>query len=136
MTEVPFLEDIVYNGYHDGKRHADRKVRIAVDDIVQRADLPRKYRNIWRKALKEDLRLAFDATINYILGGTVSTNQFWDWNCDVFVFGHIVGDAETATDRMMFAMRPAGWGWYCVNYNYSIIPRVGKSKAREVRSET
>ena len=112
------------DAYHDGKISPSRLAVIVVDDIIPRGDLSKKAQNLWRKALKEDFKQVFDGCVYYCgpkgLCDLATTRQFWDWNCEEFLVGHILGDKESEKDPMLFAKRPDGFGWYSVNWNYSL----------------
>lgn len=107
------------DAYHDGKASQSRLVRVFVEDVCPREQLPRGFRALWRNTLKKDFSDVFGSRIHYVDDNGIETKQFWDWNCEVFILGHIVDDAETLNDTMLFAKR-AGGGWYCVNWNYSL----------------
>lgn len=107
-----------YDAYFDGKHSQERMVTVEVDYVGSRGDLTRREQRMWRKAILEDLRNVFDGCISYLNEGKFS-EQFWDWNCDSFIEGHIVGDPRTKKDRMLFARDSSG-GWYGVNWNYQL----------------
>lgn len=118
------------NGYQDGK--LARKVTIIVDDLIQRRDLSLRARNMWKKAINEDFKHSFDSCIIYV-GDKGATGQFWDWNCDVFISGHLEkpfgGDDETTKpNSILFARRNMGMGWHGVNWNYGL--EVGKRSVK------
>lgn len=112
------------DAYHDGKASPSRLVVVAVDYVAPLEDLPGKYVRMWRKALREDFKNVVDGGAFYVLSSKSSgkgwTKRFWDWNCDEFAVGHIDGDERTRKDPMLFAKRSAGFGWYCVNWNYAL----------------
>lgn len=110
------------DAYLDGKVSPSCLVRVAVDYLpISRDILPQKYIRIWKKALREDFEHAVNGCVIYIGGKDLKeTTQFWDWNCDKFIIGHIVGDKRTEKDRILFAKRPEGFGWYGVNWNYCL----------------
>ena len=117
------LENLVgrrVDAYFDGKASPTRLVSVVVDNVGTREDLSRHERKLWRDALKKDFDSVFNGCVHYVLDGANDTKQFWDWNCDVFIGGHILYDDVTIRDPMLFARRPAGFGWYCVNWNYSL----------------
>ena len=113
----------VHTGYHDGKR--GRPVKIKIDDVVSRYDMNKRGQTLWRKALKEDFSRVFNGCSFYCgpkgLFDPITTKQFWDWNCDTFIVGHIPEIKETKKNQMLFAKRPDGFGWYCINWNYSLV---------------
>ena len=100
------------DAYHDGKVSPSRLAVVVVDNIIDRDRLSKKAQNLWRKALREDFKQVFDGCVYYCgpkgLCDLATTRQFWDWNCKEFIVGHI------------FAKRPDGFGWYAVNWNYSL----------------
>lgn len=109
--------------YHYGKIRPSHLAVVVVDDIIDRGDLSRKAQRLWKKALQKDFRDVFGDSIVYYCGpkGLLDgTRQFWDWNCNKFIVGHIVNDKRTKKDPMLFAKRPDGFGWYCVNWNYRL----------------
>ena len=113
----------LYDGYHDGK--SGRMVRIVVDDVIPRIELSKTGQRLWKKALKDDFASVFDGGISLYCGpkgilDPATTKQFWDWNCDTFIVGHILDDKDTEKDPILFAKRPAGFGWYAINWNYSL----------------
>jgi hypothetical protein len=110
------------DAYNDGKCSPSRLVAIVVDDIISRCELNKIGQRLWRKALKEDFIRVFDGCILYCgkKGLLDATKQFWDWNCDEFIVGHILNDKETQKDPILFAKRPEGFGWYGVNWNYML----------------
>jgi hypothetical protein len=117
--------------YNDGK--TARKAKVVVDDIIERKNLSLRARCMWKKALKQDFKDVFESCVFYI--GKSITKQFWDWNCDVFICWHLAepygGDDDAVKPySMLFAQRPKGFGWYCLNWNYDL--EVGK---RLVKSE-
>ena len=117
-------------GYQDGK--LARKVIIVVDDIIRREDMSYAGRRMWKKAINEDFNHSFDTCITYV-GDKGATTQFWDWNCDVFISGHLeepFGADEKATkpNSILFARRNMEMGWYGVNWNYDL--EVGKRRVK------
>lgn len=114
------------HAYHDGKVSPSRLAMVVVDDIIDRGDLSKKAQNLWRKALKKDFRDVFGSSCYYCgpkgLYDPKTTKQFWDWNCQKFIVGHILNDKESEKDPMLFAQRPEGFGWYGVNWNYRLDP--------------
>ena len=111
------------DAYHDGKASPSRLVRVVVDDIIERKDMSRSARALWRKSLKADFKEVFEGCVCYhtkVNGKDVEFRQFWDWNCDKFIVGHILNDKDTEKDLMLFAKRPYDYGWYGVNWNYSL----------------
>lgn len=117
-------------GYQDGK--LARKVTIVVDDIMRRDSFSDAGRRMWSKALRRDFDDVFDSCVIYI-GKKGSTKQFWDWNCDVFIVGHLSkpyggDDKATKPYSMLFARRNMGMGWYGVNWNYDL--EVGKRSVK------
>lgn len=112
------------DAYHDGKISPNRLVVVIVDDIIPRRELSKKAQNLWRKALKEDFKRVFGGCSFYCgpngLYDLTTTEQFWDWNCDKFIVGHIVGDKRTEKDPILFAKRPEGFGWYGTNWNFCL----------------
>jgi hypothetical protein len=111
-----------YDGYQDGK--SSRLTRIVVDDIIPRMKLNKNGQRLWKKALNEDFKGVFEGCSFYCgpkgMFDLNTTKQFWDWNCDTFIVGHILDDKMTEKDPMLFAKRPNGFGWYCINWNYSL----------------
>lgn len=122
------------DAYHDGKVSPSRLVVVVVDDIVDRGDLSREAQRLWKKALQKDFRDVFDGNVYYCgpKGLFDGTKQFWDWNCNEFIAGHIVNDKRTEKDQMLFAKRPDGFGWYGVNWNYS-LDVTGRIRKRSVK---
>ena len=112
------------DAYHDGKVSPSRLTVVIVDDIIDRAHLSKKAQNLWRKALKEDFKQVFDSCVYYCcpkgLCDLATSYQFWDWNCEEFIVGHILNDKESEKDPILFAKRPDGFGWHGVNWNYSL----------------
>lgn len=106
----------IADGYFDGKCSPSRHVRIAVRGPIRITWLNKKQLRLWKKAINDDFKEA-------LLGGCViyvdGPQRFWDWNCDEFLIGNIVGDKDTIHDPMLFAKRPGG-NWYCVNWNYML----------------
>ena len=98
------------DAYNDGKISPDRLSVVVVDDIIPRGELSKRAKNLWRKALKEDFKDVFENNLD-------ATKQFWDWNCDEFIVGHILNGKD---DKILFAKRPRGFGWYGVNWNYKL----------------
>lgn len=114
MKKIRIKEGDRIDAYHDGKCHESRRVTVIVEDVVPRDLMTKKCLRMWKRAINKDFKDSLlDGFIHYIGG----PQQFWDWNCDEFVFGHIEGDKESEKDTMMFAKRPSG-GWYGVNWNY------------------
>lgn len=117
MKEIPNEEKSMKNvkigqsidAYHDGKISPDRLSVVVVDDIIPRGELSKQAQNHWRKALREDIKDVFDGQLD-------ATQQFWDWNCDEFIVGHILNEK----DQILFAKRPNGFGWHGVNWNYKL----------------
>lgn len=108
------------DAYHDGKSSPSRLVRIVVDDILDRADFAPTAQRLWRKALKKDFTDVFDSCVTYVSTRHGATKQFWDWNCTMFIVGHILNDKRTEKDKILFARRADGFGWYAVNWNYAL----------------
>jgi len=110
------------NAYQDGK--LGRKTIVAVDDIIPRRSLSPSARKMWKKAVNEDLGECFDTCVCHVWEENRQWKwayQFWDWNCDTFISGHIVGhmkgEREMKPNTMLFARRICG-DWYCINLNY------------------
>ena len=108
------------DAYHDGKSSPSRLVRIVVDDILDRSDFSRDERRMWKKAISQDFEDVFDSCVTYISSHNASTKQFWDWNCTMFIVGHILNDKRTEKDKILFALRADGFSWYAVNWNYAL----------------
>ncbi|MBO6031683.1 MAG: hypothetical protein J6Q22_09440 [Prevotella sp.] len=112
----------VYDGYEDGK--SGRMVRIKVDDILPRMKMNKLAQGLWRKALEKDFKGVFEGISFYCgpkgLLDLATTKQFWDWNCETFIVGHIIDRKDTEKDPILFALRPKGFGWYAINWNYSL----------------
>lgn len=108
------------DAYHDGKSSPSRLVRIVVDDIMDRADFSLNAQRLWRKALKKDFDDVFNSCVTYVSMRHGATKQFWDWNSTTFIVGHFLNDPRTEKDQILFARRAEGFGWYAVNYNYSL----------------
>ena len=125
------------DAYHDGKVSPSRLAIIVVDDIIERGDLSKKAQRIWKSALKEDFRKVFNGSVFYCgpkgLFDATTTKQFWDWNCTEFIVGHILNDKETEKDPILFAKRPDGFGWYGINWNYS-LDITGKIRKRNIKN--
>ena len=119
------------DAYNDGKASASRLVVVVVDDVVERESLSEKNRKAWRAAISGDFTSVFTSCVFYV-GPKGETKQFWDWNCDRFIVGHILNDETTRRDPMLFARRPEGFGWYCVNWNYSLDVS-GRTRKQNVR---
>ena len=111
-----------FDAYNDGKASPSRLVTVVVDNIIDRFNLNKKGQRIWRKALKEDFTNVFEGCCFYCgkNGLLDATKQFWDWNCDEFIVGHILNDKRTERDPMLFAKRYGGDVWYGVNWNYML----------------
>ena len=108
----------VYDAYFDGKCSPSRLYRVKVDKVIRRADMTRKMQRAWRAALREDFSSVFDGIVFYLNdAGELSRGQFWNWNCDVFVVGHIVNESSKP---MLFAKAMNGFEWYGVDYNYAL----------------
>ena len=111
------------DAYEDGKKA--RKTTVIIDHIIRREDLSDKARRLWKKALNQDFKDTFDGFVTYI-NELCHTKQFWDWNCDVFIIGHLEqpygGDDDAVKPgSMLFAKRAGkGMGWYCLNWNYDL----------------
>lgn len=108
----------VYIGYHDGKHSPSRLVHIIITDVISRDELYKREIKLWRRAIREDFEEVFYGLSFYQKPNGDFTKQFWDWNCEVFYAGYIVGNAETVKDRMLFAKSYDGY--YCVNWNYEL----------------
>lgn len=121
------------DAYNDGKASPSRLVTVVVDDIVNRFDLNKKGQRLWRKALKKDFTSVFERHVFYCgkKGLLDATNQFWDWNCEEFIAGHILNDKRTEKDQMLFARRYGG-GWYGVNWNY-MLDVTGRIRKQSVK---
>lgn len=122
-NELRELEKLVgkqVDAFNDGKWSPSRLVRVVIDAVGTRDDLTQRERRLWRGALRRDCKEAFYGVCHYLLPDGTETRQFWDWNCNLFLSGHILYDDRTIRDRMLFAKRPDGYGWYCVNWNYSL----------------
>lgn len=119
LNRLNKLEGKQLDAYHDGKSSPSRLVRVVVESVFHRGEFSRKGRALWHSAIKKDFKDVFESCIHYIGRGDVETKQFWDWNCEVFISGHILYDDETIKDTMLFAKRVGG-GWYGVNWNYSL----------------
>lgn len=106
------------DAYHDGKYSPSRLVTVEVLDVVDMVDLEKKYRRVWKRAIDDDFKnsLLGEGIVIYLDG----PQRFWDWNCDRFVFGKIVGDKRTEKDPLMFARMGDGRSWYAVNWNYKL----------------
>lgn len=103
--------------YQDGKRSPSRLSVVKVVGTVQIRDLSKGYLRMWKKAINEDFKESLlDGFIHYVEG----PQRFWDWNCDTFIFGEIVGNPDTKKDPVMFARRASGKYWYGVNWNYML----------------
>jgi len=122
------------DAYHDGKVSPSRLAVVVVDDIIDRGYLSRKAQRLWEKALRKDFKDVFDGNAYYFRTKELSdgTNQFWDWNCQKFIVCHILNDKESEKDPMLFAKRPDGFGWYGVNWNYS-LDVTGRIRKRSVK---
>lgn len=104
-----------FDAYHDGKGSPSRLAVVVVDAVIKREDICKKYLMMWKRAINHDFKESLlDGCVHYVDG----PQQFWDWNCDTFIFGHILNDKESVKDPMMFAKRP--YGWYGVNWNYML----------------
>lgn len=125
------------DAYHDGKVSPSRLAVVVVDDIIDRGHLSKKGQNLWRKALKQDFKHVFEGCCYYCgpkgLYDLTTTKQFWDWNCEEFIVGHILNDKESEKDPMLFAKRPAGFGWYAINWNYS-LDLTGAIRKRNIKN--
>ena len=108
------------DAYYDGKSSPSRLVRIVVDDILDRSNLTRATQRMWKKALRQDFDDVFNSCVTYISSRNASTKQFWDWNCTMFIVGHILNDKRTEKDKILFARLADGFGWYAVNWNYAL----------------
>lgn len=108
------------DAYHDGKASPSRLVRVVVESVICRDEFTKHARRLWRDALRKDFEGVFEGCTYYSLGGDRETKQFWDWNCDTFITGHILNDDRTIRDPMLFARLPEGCGWYGVNWNYCL----------------
>ena len=112
------------DAYNDGKISPSRLAVVVVDDIIYRSELSKAGQNLWRRALKKDFQDVFEGCSFYCgprgLLDKNTTKQFWDWNCNEFIVGHILNDKRSEKDPMLFAKRPDGFGWYSVNWNYSL----------------
>ena len=107
------------DAYHDGKASPSRLKVVVVDDVIDRNDLSKRAQRLWRKALRADFKGVFEGIVCYYSGGR-STKQFWDWNCSEFIEGHFLDEGDNKKSYMLFAKRPHDWGWYGVDYNYSL----------------
>lgn len=108
-----------YDAYNDGKISPSRLVRVKITDVVQREDLGKHWWKVWKDAILEDMKRARGGCIHYIRKDGSDSRQFWDWNCQHFIVGHILNDGETVKDPMLFAQRPSG-EWYGVNWNFML----------------
>ena len=117
-----------FDAYQDGKGSPSCLAVVVVDAVLKREDVNNKYLKMWKKAINDDFKESLiDRFIHYVEG----PQQFWDWNCDTFIFGHILNDKETVKDPMMFAKRPRGW--YGVNWNY-MLDVGGKIRRRNMKT--
>lgn len=126
------------DAYHDGKISPSRLAVVVVDDIVDRGDFSKEAQRLWKKALQKDFKDVFDGGCCYYCGpkglyDTATTKQFWDWNCQKFIVCHILNDKESEKDPMLFAKRPDGFGWYGVNWNYS-LDITGRIRRRNLKN--
>ena len=103
------------DAYNDGKPSPSRLSAVVVEDVVKRKELPIKYLKMWKKAINDDFN---ESLIGGYMHYMEEPQQFWDWNCDTFIFAHFPLDKESAKDPIMFAKRPNGW--YGVNWNYQL----------------
>ena len=105
--------------YHDGKISPSRLSILEVDCVLKRGEVSKKYLRMWKKAIIEDFNEMMGGHIFYADGGP---NQFFDWNCEEFIFGRIAGEdwAKGSKDQIMFARVPHKRGWYGVNWNYRL----------------
>ena len=105
------------DAYHDGKASPSRLSIVEIIDSISITDVSRRYLRMWKRALSKDFdESLFDRSVHYVNG----PQRFWDWNCDQFIFGKIVGDGESEKDPMMFARMSDGKSWYAVNWNYQL----------------
>ena len=121
-NELLELEKLIgrqVDAFNDGKLTSSRLVRVVIDAVDTRDDLTQRERRLWHVALRRDFKAAFDGICHYLLPDGTETKQFWDWNCNLFLSGHILYDYRTVHDRMLFA-KCSGGGWYGVNWNYSL----------------
>lgn len=107
----------VYDAYFDGKCSPSRLYRVMVDKMIRREDMTRRMQTAWKAALREDFCSVFDGIVLYMNELGECSRQFWDWNCDVFVVGHIVNESSKP---MLFAKTLHGFEWYGVDYNYAL----------------
>lgn len=124
--EFEFEVGKTYVGYHDGKHSPSRLVQIVITDVISRDELYKREIRLWRKAIREDFKRVFEGICFYQKSNGDFTKQFWDWNCEVFCVGYIVGDDETKKDKMLFAKSYDGY--YCVNWNYELTEEVVKER--------
>lgn len=133
--EYEELQELVgkqVDAYNDGKASPSRLVRVVVESVICRDEFTGLARKLWRNALRKDYENVFESCF-YYCDGDRETKQFWDWNCDTFITGHILNDDRTIRDTMLFAKRPDGWGWYGVNWNYGLDLK-GKVRRRNRKS--
>ena len=119
------------DAFQDGK--LARAVTVIVDGIIPRDNLSIRSRRMWKKALKQDFKAVFESCIIYCDGNGGWSKQFWDWNCDAFIVGHLLepygGDKEAMRPRfILFAKRQVDAGWYGLNRNYALV--VGKKEVK------
>ena len=112
----------VLTAYHDGK--ASRPVPFVIDDLIPRDQLSVRARKLWRKALRKDFTDVFESCVEW-QGKKGWTRQFWDWNCEVFVCGHLAepfaGDSlATKPFGMLFARRSDEKQFAALDWNYTL----------------
>lgn len=107
----------VYDAYFDGKCSPSRLYRVEVDKVIRRDDMTRKMQRAWRAALREDFSSVFDGIVLYVKDSGECSRQFWDWNCDEFIVGHIVTESSRP---ILFAKAMNGFEWYGVDGNYAL----------------
>lgn len=116
-----------YDAYHDGKKSPSRLTKVIIDEVIPIMRLNNKAVWMWKRAIEKDFKeVLIDRFIHYIPG----PQRFWDWNCDVFLVGHIQNDPETVKDPILFARRPRGW--YGVNWNY-MLDVAGKIRKANIK---
>lgn len=108
-----------FDAYHDGKPSPSRLSIVSVDRVLRRRDVPKKYLRMWKRAINEDFNEMMGGLVFYTDDGP---NQFFDWNCDEFIFGRMVGldSSEDKGVQIMFAKLANGRGWYGVDWNYRL----------------
>lgn len=102
--------------FFDGKCSPSRHSVLVFRDAVPITQVSKAYLRKWKKAINDDFKESLlDGHVSYCSG----PQRFWDWNCDLFIFGAFQCDHETTKEPIMFARRGFG-DWYGVNYNYML----------------